>query len=76
MASSSAAQILARIEAIKSLMASGVDGAGYGDKRTDFRSLDELRWILNDLQEQLDEAMGVGRRVRQYRMVTPWDKGL
>jgi hypothetical protein len=69
-------QILARIIAIKTVISSGVEGAAYGDKRTDFRSLTELRQILSDLEEELEEALGIGGRVRQIRMTTAWDKGL
>lgn len=72
----SASEILARIEALKKIIATGVEGAGYGDKRTDFRSLIELRQILNDLEDELAEAMGGGGRTRQIRMVSPWNKGL
>jgi hypothetical protein len=72
----SASQIIARIEAIKTVIASGVEGAGYGDKRTDFRSLNELRQILNGLEDELAEALGGRGRTRQIRMVSPWHKGL
>lgn len=69
-------QIVARITAIKTVIASGVEGAGYGDKRTDFRSLTELRQILNGLEEELAEALGIGGRIRQIRITTAADKGL
>jgi hypothetical protein len=68
--------ILARITALKTVIASGVEGAGYGDKRTDFRSLAELRQILNDLEDDLAASLGFGGRPRQIRMTTQWDKGL
>jgi hypothetical protein len=69
-------QIKAQIVAIKTVIQSGVNSAGYGDKRTDFRSLSELRQILADLEEELEEALGIGGRNRQIRMTTQWDKGL
>ena len=69
-------EILAKIAALKTLMVSGVNSAGYGDKRTEFRSLTELRQILSDLEEELAEALGQGGRVRQIRMTTQADKGL
>ena len=50
--------------------------AGYADKRTEFRSLNELRQILNGLEEDLAEALGSGARIRQIRMTTSADKGL
>ena len=65
-------QILARISSMQQLIASGVNSAGYGDKRTEFRSLADLRQILNDMQIQLSG----GRRTRQIRMYSPADKGL
>jgi len=68
--------IRARILEIKTTMASGVEGAAYGDKRTDFRTLSELREILNGLEEELDDLLGIGGRVRQIRVTTSWDKGL
>jgi hypothetical protein len=69
-------QILAEILALRTVIASGVNSAGYGDKRTEFRSLIELRQILKDLEENLAEALGTGSRVRQIRMTTAADKGL
>jgi hypothetical protein len=72
----SADQILAQIVALKSLISSGVTSAGYGDKRTEFRSLTEMRQILNGLEEDLAIALGTGGRIRQIRMTTQADKGL
>jgi len=69
-------QVLLQIRGIKSVIRSGVNAAGYGDKRTDFRSLSELRQILADLEEELEELTGTGGRVRQIRMTTQADKGL
>ncbi|MCA1452849.1 hypothetical protein I6F35_06390 [Bradyrhizobium sp. BRP22] len=69
-------EIIAQIAALKSVIISGVNSAGYGDKRTEFRSLTELRQILNDLEEELAELQGQGGRVRQIRMTTQADKGL
>jgi hypothetical protein len=69
-------EILEQILALKSVITSGVNSAGYGDKRTEFRSLNELRQILADLEEDLDDALGTGGQVRQIRMTTQADKGL
>jgi hypothetical protein len=69
-------EIRSQIAALKSVIVSGVNSAGYGDKRTEFRSLAELRQILADLEEQLEELLGTGGRTRQIRMTTQWDKGL
>ena len=40
-------EIEGKILSIKQVMVSGVESAAYGDKRTEFRSLDELREILS-----------------------------
>lgn len=69
-------QIVSQITALKAIIVSGVNSAGYGDKRTEFRSLTEMRQILNDLEEDLAEALGLGGRIRQIRMTTQADKGL
>jgi len=69
-------ELLAMIGSIKSVIVSGVNSAGYGDKRTEFRSLSELRQILNGLEEELEELLGTGGRIRQIRMTTSADKGL
>jgi hypothetical protein len=68
--------IQGQIDSIMTVMASGVNSAGYGDKRTEFRSYSELRQILNDLKEDLAAALGYGGRMRQIRMTTQADKGL
>jgi hypothetical protein len=62
----------AQIDALATLIASGVNSAGYGDKRTEFRSLADLRQILNDMTDQLNGTT----RIRQIRVVSPPDKGL
>ena len=74
--SDSIAEITNRITSIRTVISSGVESAGYGDKRTEFRSLEELREILNGLEEELADLLGLGGRVRQIRMTTQWDKGL
>ena len=68
--------IQGQIDGLKSLIISGVNSAGYGDKRTEFRSLTDLRQILSGLEEDLAEALGAGGRIRQIRMTTQADKGL
>lgn len=69
-------EIAEQIKGLKSIIISGVDSAGYGDKRTEFRSLSELRQILSGLEEELEDLLGRGGRMRQIRMTTAWDKGL
>lgn len=63
----------AQLDALTTVIASGVEGAGYGDKRTDFRSLSDLRQIADAIQENLDGGSG---RMRQIRVTSPSDKGL
>jgi hypothetical protein len=62
----------ADIDRLAAIIASGVNSAGYGDKRTEFRSLAELRQILDDMTQQVN---GNGR-TRQIRVISPSDKGL
>lgn len=69
-------ELIGQIGQIKTVINSGVNSAGYGDKRTEFRSLSELQQILNGLEEDLGAALGGGGRIRQIRMTTQWDKGL
>jgi hypothetical protein len=68
--------IQSQIDGLVTVITSGVNSAGYGDKRTEFRSLTELRQILDGLREDLAEALGMGGRIRQIRMTTQADKGL
>ena len=70
------AAIQAQIISIKTTLVSGVEEAAYGDKRVGYRSLEELREILAALEEELDDLLGIGGRVRQIRMTTQWDKAL
>ena len=68
--------LVGQISQIKTVITSGVNSAGYGDKRTEFRSLSELNEILNGLEEELAGLLGIGGRIRQIRMTTQADKGL
>lgn len=72
----SIADLQGRIISIRQVMASGVESAAYGDKRTEFRSLEELREILSALEEELADLLGIGGRIRQIRITTAADKGL
>jgi hypothetical protein len=73
---SSIEDIVGQITSIRSVISSGVTSAAYGDKRTEYRSLEELREILNALEEELADLLGFGGRVRQVRMTNQWDKAL
>ena len=69
-------ELIGQIGQIRTVINSGVNSAGYGDKRTEFRSLSELQQILDGLEEDLAGALGAGGRIRQIRMTTQADKGL
>jgi hypothetical protein len=69
-------EILGKIVSLRATIASGAESAAYGDKRVEYRSLVELREILNGLEEELAALLGYGGRVRQIRMTNQWDKGL
>jgi len=69
-------ELKSKIVALKTVIVSGVESAAYGDKKTEFRSLEELREILAGLEEELEDLLGLGGRVRQFRMTTQSDKGL
>lgn len=69
-------EIQNQITSIKAVIVSGVEEAAYGDKRVQHRSLEELREILNALEEELADLLGLGGRMRQFRMTNSWDKGL
>lgn len=55
------ASLLTQLAAIQSKIASGVERASYDGKSADFRSLEELYKIRDDLQVQL----GLTARVRR-----------
>ena len=67
-------EITNQITGIRTVISSGVESAGYGDKRTEFRSLEELREILNGLEEELADLLGLGGKIRQIRMTNQWDR--
>ena len=50
--------LASQIDSITTVIVSGVNSAGYGDKRTEFRSLNDLRQILNGLEEDLAARIG------------------
>ena len=72
------AVLAGQIAQLRTVIVSGVNSAGYGDKRTEFRSLAELRQILADMEEDLADLLGGpgSGRIRQIRMTTQADKGL
>ena len=73
---SSIEEVVSQITSIRQIIASGTESAAYGDKRVEYRSLEELREILNGLEEILAGLLGYGGRIRQIRMTNQWDKAL
>lgn len=63
-----AAQILALSKAI----ASGATSVAYGDKRVDYRSLEEMRQVL----AMMKADVGGFTRIKQVRFYSPGDKAL
>lgn len=61
------AQLLARLEAIQALIASGVEKAAYDGKVSDFRDLNQLRSIEAYLLSALGLSTRVRRTVASYR---------
>lgn len=53
-----------QIAQLRAAIATGVVETYYGDKRVRFRSLDEMKTILADLEGQVAAASGVNRRRR------------
>lgn len=62
------ATLQARREALKQALASGHHSVQQGDKRIQFRSVDEIRKALEDVEREIANASGV-RRPRLFRAV-------
>lgn len=52
------AALEAQLEALKAARRSGVSSAGYGDKRTEFRSDEELQAAIASLEAEIAGAEG------------------
>lgn len=65
--------LLAQEQDLLTAIASGAERVSYSDKSVEYRSLAELREILAGVE---DDLVGGAARVRTFRMVSPWDKGL
>ena len=61
-----------QIIALENAIASGATTVAYGDKRVEYRSLAEMRQILQTLKLEFANLP----RIRQVRVVTAGDKGL
>ena len=68
MATFTAAQVIA----LKKAIASGATSVSYGDKRVDYRSLEEMREVL----AMMEADIGGFTRIKQVRFYTPGDKAL
>jgi hypothetical protein len=76
MLTSELARLVARREQLLDIKASGVSRASYGDKSSEFRSLDDLNRTLTDIEGQIVAASGLPRRARTLRVSTYGDKAL
>ncbi|WP_407529426.1 phage head-tail joining protein [Methylobacterium oryzisoli] len=61
------ARLLAQLEQINSIIASGADSASYGDKSTNFRDLNELYRIRDGIMRQLGLTTRARRTVAGFR---------
>lgn len=62
----------AQLDALRAALAQGVTNVSYGDKRVDYRSLDEMRQLISIMERDI---AGNPRR-RRFRVRTSEDKGL
>lgn len=70
------AYTIAQRDALKEAIATGATKVRYRDREVDYRSLDEMKRILRDMEAEIDADAGIPapRRSRQVRFVTT--KGL
>jgi hypothetical protein len=61
-----------QIVAIQTAIAQGISTVSYGDKRVEYRSLNDMLQILGLLEAKLAGTVPT----RQFRIVCPADKGL
>jgi len=63
----------ADIDALRSAMAKGALRVRFGDREVQYRSLDEMRELLREMEIEVGAASGV-KRIRRVRLTT--SKGL
>lgn len=63
-----AEQLQAQIDGLNAMLANGIKSSGTGDKRVEFRSLDEIRAAIASLQGQLNALTGTTAR-RSYPII-------
>lgn len=62
----------AQYDELKAAIARGVKSVGYGDKRVEYRTLEEMRSLLNEMAGELGIDTGTRRLRRTY---AAFDKG-
>lgn len=67
-----AAYTQAQLDALRSSYAAGVTRVSYDGKSTEFRSLSEMKQIIDEIASELEGA----RRRRRFLTKTSGDKGL
>jgi uncharacterized protein YoaH (UPF0181 family) len=65
-------QLQARLDQLNEIMANGIKSTGTGDKRAEFRDLNEVRQAITVVQGQLAAAQGKSTR-RTYRFIANKD---
>jgi hypothetical protein len=51
----------ADVDALKAAIATGARSVRYGDKTVEYRSLDEMRQVLRDMQDEVSPATAGAR---------------
>jgi hypothetical protein len=63
----------ARLDSLKKALANGARSVGYGDKRVEYRDVDEIRKAITDVESDISALQG-SVQVRRLRFIA--DKGL
>jgi len=66
-------ELQARLDALKKALASGHKSVSYGDRRVEFRSLDEIKSAIVDVEADIAALSGASI-VRRFRFIA--DKAL
>lgn len=67
-----AQELQARLDQLNALLANGIKSTGSGDKRAEFRSVEELLQAIGAVQGQLNQLQGTVTR-RSYFIVADKD---
>lgn len=61
-----------QLEALKNARRSGVQSAGYGDKRTEYRSDEEMQAAIAAIEGEIAAAQGTQPRIAVVRSTKGW----